>query len=41
MEWGKTEKTGIYQNQTRILNQPMERQATGIFYGGELDGGGT
>ena len=36
---GETEKTGIYQNPTRILKQPMERQATGIFYRGELDGG--
>lgn len=34
------EKTGIYQNKTRILKQPMERQAMGIFYGGEPDSGG-
>lgn len=36
---GETEKTGIYQNQTRILKQQMERHTTGIFCGREHDVG--
>lgn len=38
---GETENTGIYQSQTRILKQLMEKQVTSNFYGGELNGGGT
>ena len=37
---GETEKTGIYQSKTRILKQSMEKQVTGIFYGGKLNGRG-